>query len=148
MAPFLLSNYFLTLEHLFRKSPGILSFSILLYEKIDNKFSSTILALFLVIISFFITRNSKSRVKLYSDLLGQSVKTAQEIEKKIIKEANEQLTNRLQSEVKHAGMKGEKLYLNSVNAFFIIEIIILVYFLIRTGLYLWLFFSKGDLSIK
>ena len=32
---------------------GIITLSILLYEKIDDRFSATILALFLIIISFF-----------------------------------------------------------------------------------------------
>ena len=115
---------------------GALGFSVLLYEKIDNKISATILALFLVLISVFITFNSKRRVKLYSDLLGQSVQTAQEIEEKIIKSVDDQITNRLQKNVKHAGMKGEKLYLRGINIFFIIEGILLIYLLFRTVIYL------------
>jgi hypothetical protein len=110
---------------------GILALSVLLYEKIDNKFSATILALFLIIISFFTTKNSKRRVKLYSDLLGQTVATAQEIEKKIIREVNERLTDRLQNNVEHAGIKGEKLYLNSINVFYVIEAGLFIYFLVR-----------------
>lgn len=112
---------------------GAITLSILLYEKLDNVCWEPIAGFILVAIAWLITLNSRGRIKLYSGLLGQAVAIAKAIEPKIVTAEEERLTVRLDDETKvpHAGVRGEALYLRSTVGFYIVEILLAIFFLVR-----------------
>lgn len=108
---------------------GVVGLGILVYEKLADLRSNPGPGLILSLIALWITFNSHERIKLYSGLLGKSVELAEEIERRIFPAAL-QLTSKLQREVEHAGIRGEKLYRRSVTIFYIIGTL-------STGIFAW-----------
>lgn len=108
---------------------GCLTLSILLFEKIEDPLHATILAFLLTIIAFLLTYNSQKRIKLYSDILAQTVKVAGELENSLIPNDSIKITLQIEKNVKYAGMKGEGIFLRSTKVFYLIESALLLYFM-------------------
>ena len=100
---------------------GCLTLSILLFEKIENRAHAPCLSVILVIIAFLITRNSQNRIKFYTNLMGENIKLAEELENLLFFHNSIKITHRIEKKVKYAGKKGEQIFRKSIIVFYIIE---------------------------
>ena len=109
---------------------GSLTLAVLFFEKIENPWGATILAVILTVIAMFLTRNSRRRVKLYSDILAQKVKVAEKLENLLFSDDSVKVTQQIEKNVQYAGMKGEGIFIKSMLLLYWIEIALLLYLLV------------------
>ena len=103
---------------------GSITLGVLLFENIETPLHASFIALSLTIVAIFLTYNSKKRIKLYTDILGQNVKVAKELESLLFSNNNIKITQQIENIVENAGMKGERIYLRSSNLLYVIEFLI------------------------
>lgn len=110
-----------------------LTLAVVLYEKLGNPSQSTVSALLLTVIAFIITFNAQRRIKFYSDILHQAIGVAKELEKSLIPDESEsvRLTGKIEAEVPLAEFGGVSIYLTSTKVFYLIEALLLLYFVGR-----------------
>lgn len=114
---------------------GSLTFGILFFGYIKNPLHASIIACFLTFVAIFLTYNSKKRIKLYTEILGQNVKVAKELENLLFSNDNIKITQQIENIVEYAGMKGERIFLRSSNLLYVIEFLLLLYFVYQSYLY-------------
>ena len=108
---------------------GSLTLAVLLFEKIQNPYGATLLAFALTIIAFSLTRNSRRRTKLLSDLLTTNVEVAAKLENLLLSDDSIKITQLIEKNVEYAGRRGERIFLKSMQKFYWIEGILSLYFI-------------------
>jgi len=104
---------------------GALTLGVGLLPVIQDPWGRVFLGI-VTISAFILTLNSQRRIKLYSDLLVQNVEVAETLENALLSDDSITITQRIEKNVKHAGMEGEKIFLRGVKVLYAIEFALFV----------------------